>query len=401
VPGDFLDVILLVLCAAFAVAGYRQGFIIGVLSLAGFLCGVLAGAFIAPGISRTMASSPEWQAIIVILVLFGAAVLGMLLASGIGVAVRSRVTGRPATFLDSLGGAAVNVISVLLLAWLLGSLLVNASSFPSVARQVNNSLVLRTVDRVMPHNVLYPELLPPLDRLLSGRGLYSPIFSAIGAESSVNLPPASSSVLSSRGVVRVERSIVKIVGVASSCQTQIEGSGFVISADRVLTNAHVVAGVTNPNVFTPNGQMYPSQVVFYDPQTDIAVLNVPGLDEPALQFAGAAPYDAQAVVAGYPRDHRLTLTAARVGNDIGANGPNIYQTATVHRQIYAIRASVRPGNSGGPLLALDGRVYGVVFAASTTYRDTGYALTAAEIARDVSAGEQMTVPVSTESCQSN
>jgi S1-C subfamily serine protease len=398
VPGDFLDVILLVLCAAFAVAGYRQGFIIGVLSLAGFLCGVLAGAFIAPRISRAVASSPEWQAIIVILVLFGAAVLGMLVASGIGVAVRSRVTGRPATFLDSLGGAAVNVISVLLLAWLLGSLLVNAS-FPAVARQVNGSLVLRTVDRMMPHNVLYPQLLPPLTRLLSGTGLYSPIFSAIGAESSVNLPAASSSVLSSRSVARADRSIVKIVGVASSCQLRIEGSGFVISANHVLTNAHVVAGVSNPNVYAPDGQVYQSQVVFYDPQTDIAVLNVPGLGEPALKFAGAAPYGAEAVVAGYPLNHLLTLSPARVGEDIGANGPNIYETVTVHRQIYEIRAFVQPGNSGGPLLALDGRVYGVVFAASTTFHDTGYALTAAEVAHDVALGEQATVPVSTDSCQ--
>ncbi|HXW44454.1 MAG TPA: MarP family serine protease [Streptosporangiaceae bacterium] len=397
-PGDFLDVILLVLCAAFAVAGYRQGFIIGVLSLAGFLAGVAIGAIVAPPISRALARSPDWQAIIVILVLFGAAVLGMLLASGIGVAVRSRVTGRPATFLDSLGGAAVNVVSVLLLAWLLGSLLINATSFPSVARQVNDSIVLKTVDRLMPGRILYPQLLSPLRGLLGGTGLYSQVFSAFGAESSVNLPPADPAVLDSAAVARIGRSVVKIVGVAPSCSLKIEGSGFVISPDHVLTNAHVVAGVGAPEVYA-DGQAYSGQVVFYDPNRDIAVLDVQGLDEPALQFAGPASYGANAIVAGYPYNHPLTLSPARVGESIEANGPNIYENAIVQRQIYAVRADVRPGNSGGPLLATDGRVYGVVFAASTSFADTGYALTAAEIASDVQAGEQATLPVSTGACQ--
>jgi S1-C subfamily serine protease len=399
VPGDFLDVILLVLCAAFAVAGYRQGFIIGVLSLAGFLGGVAIGALIAPGISRALAKSTEWQAIIVILVLFGAAVLGMLIASGIGVAVRSRVTARPATLLDSLGGAVVNVVSVLLLAWLLGSLLVN-TSFPAVARQVNSSIVLKTVDRLMPHGVLYPQLLPPLDRLLSGTGLYSPIFSAIGAESSVNLRAPDQAVLASSALARVDRSVVKIVGTAPSCSLRIEGSGFVIAPDHVLTNAHVVAGVAGwPTVHTPNGRTLSGQVVLYDPNRDIAVLNVPGLDEPALKFAGPAPYGGNAIVAGYPLNRLLTLSAARVGESIEATGPNIYEENTVRRQIYAIRADVLPGNSGGPLLAPDGSVYGVVFAASTSFSDTGYALTAAEIAIDVQRGEDGTLPVSTGACQ--
>ncbi len=397
-PGDFLDIILLVLCAAFAVAGYRQGFIIGVLSLAGFLGGVVIGAIIAPAISRAVATSPQWQTVIVILVLFAAAVLGMLLASGIGVAVRSRVTARPATFLDSLGGAIVNVVSVLLLAWLLGSLLVN-TSFPAVAAQVNGSIVLKTVDRLMPQGI-HPQLLPQLRGLLSGTGLYAPIFSAIGEEGSVNLPAADAAVLDSPAVAQIERSVVKIEGLAPSCSLQIEGSGFVISPDHVLTNAHVVAGVTDgPQVYAANGGTYSSQVVLYDPQRDIAVLNVPGLDEPAMRLAGPAPYGANAIVAGYPHNHPLTLVPARVGENIDAVGPNIYENAEVSRQVYAIRAKVEPGNSGGPLVAPDGEVYGVVFAASTSFADTGYALTAAEIASDVQAGEQLTLPVSTQACQ--
>lgn len=397
-PGDFLDLILLVLTAAFAVAGYRQGFIIGVLSLAGFVGGVAGGAIIAPAISRTLAKSTPWQAFVAILVVFAAAVLGMLVASGIGVAVRSRLTGRPATFLDSVGGAAVNVVSVLVVAWLIGSLVANAP-FPTVAHQVNDSVVLRTVDGLMPSNALYLPVFPPLRTLMSN-GLYSPVFSALGAEGGSNLAPASPSVLRSPAVAKIDSSVVKIEGVAPSCSLKIEGSGFVISPQHVLTNAHVVAGVTGgPDVYTSNGQRYASRVVFYDPQRDIAVLDVPGLTAPVLHFAGSAAYGANAIVAGYPLNHPLTLSAARVGQSIGAYGPNIYQTRTVRRQIYKILAQVEPGNSGGPLMAPDGAVYGVVFAASTSVRDTGYALTAAEVASDVRTGEQATAAVSTQGCQ--
>jgi S1-C subfamily serine protease len=401
VPGDFLDLILLALSAAFAVAGYRQGFIIGVLSLAGFLGGVAGGAVIAPTISRALAHSPSWRAIVAIMVVFAAAVLGMLLASGLGVAVRARLTGRPATFLDSVGGAVVNVLSVLLLAWLIGSLVTNAASFPSVSRQVNGSLVLRAVDKVMPHGVLYLPLFPPLRGLLTGNGLYTPIFSAIGAEGRLDLPTPSRAVLNSPAAAEIRRSVVKIEGVAPSCSLKIEGSGFVISSQHVLTNAHVVAGVTDgPEVFATNGATYSSQVVFYDPQRDVAVLYVPGLTAPVMHFAGPAAYAAQAIVAGYPFNEPLKMTPATISTSIDAYGPNIYQTAVVHRQIYPISADVQPGNSGGPLVAPDGRVYGMVFAASTSEADTGYALTSAEIAGDVQAGEWRTAPVSTEGCQS-
>lgn len=398
-PGDLLDLILLVLIAAFAVAGWRQGFIIGILSLAGFIGGAAGGAVIAPSISRAIAHTASAQAIVAIIVVFMSAVLGMLVASGIGVAVRSRVTGGPATFLDSVGGAIVNVVSVLLVAWLLGSIVAGAR-FPSVFRQVNNSVVLRTVDRLMPRAVDSLTLFPPLRGLISGSGLYSPVFSALGAEGTPDLPAANQDVLHSSARAYILRSVVKIEGVAPSCSLKIEGSGFVISPDHVLTNAHVVAGVRlGPDVYTRTGQEYGATVVFYDPQTDIAVLDVPGLPAPPLQFAGPAAFEANAVVAGYPLNHPLTMRAARVGASINAVGPDIYESAEVTRQIYPLKAVVQPGNSGGPLMAPDGEVYGVVFAASTDETDVGYALTAAQVAGDVRAGEFDTTPVSTEGCQ--
>jgi S1-C subfamily serine protease len=398
VPGDLLDLILLALVAAFAVAGYRQGFIIGVLSLVGFVGGVAAGALIAPKLSRAVGHSAPWQAFVAILVVFTVAVMGMLLASGIGVAVRSRLTGRPATFLDSVGGAAVNVVAVLLVAWLIGSFVVEGQ-FPAVSRQVSNSVVLRTVDGLMPKGLLYLPFFPDLRNLLAS-GIDTPVFGAFGAEGSLNLAPPSPSVLSSPAVLKIEQSVVKIEGVAQTCSLRIEGSGFVISHDHVLTNAHVVAGVNQgPEVLTRQGQALAARVVLYDPLRDIAVLDVPGLNAPPLKFAGPASYGANAIVAGYPLNHSLTLTPARVGRRIIAYGPDIYQNTTVHRYIYPIRALVERGNSGGPLMSTAGKVYGVVFAASTSYQDTGYALTAGEIASDVAAGKQDYSPVSTEQCQ--
>jgi S1-C subfamily serine protease len=151
-------------------------------------------------------------------------------------------------------------------------------------------------------------------------------------------------------------------------------------------------------VSAPDGTTYRASVVFYDPQVDVAVLYVPGLNMTPLQFAGQAQNGANAIVAGYPLDHPFTAVPARIGGTQRAVGPDIYQTGQVDRQIYEIRASVEPGNSGGPLLSPAGTVYGVVFAAAVDASDTGFALTSAEVASDAKAGAQQTVPVSTQGC---
>jgi S1-C subfamily serine protease len=322
----------------------------------------------------------------------------MLIASAIGVALRSRLTFRPATVLDSLGGAAVNVVALLVVAWLIGSFVGNAP-FPAISRQVNNSVVLRAVDRIMPRSALTLPVFPPLRTLLCN-GLCEEVFSEIGAATAPDLPAPDPAVLRSPALRQDEPSIVKIIGVAPSCSTRIEGSGFVISPGHVLTNAHVVAGVTQgPTVYTTDGGVYPARVVLYDPQRDLAVLDVPGLTAQPLRFAGAATSGAKAIVAGYPEDQSFTARPATVGHSIEATGRNIYGTADTTRQIYPIKAVVQPGNSGGPLLSTGGEVYGVVFAASTDLKEIGYALTAAEVESDAAAGATDYTAVSTQACQ--
>jgi len=291
----------------------------------------------------------------------------------------------------------VSMVSVLLIAWVVGSVL-NGSPFPVVDQQVNNSLALQTLDKFMPTPA--KTMFSDFRRLLAENSTYAQVFSGIGAERILAIPAPDQNVLNSAGFRAAKNRVVRIQGIAPSCGRAIEGSGFVISPNHVMTNAHVVAGVTQQQtVTTTAGQRLDATVVFYDPQVDVAVLYVPGLNLRPLHFAGQANPGDNAVVAGYPLDAtRLHTVPARIGGIQNAQGPNIYQTATVTRQIYEIRAIVESGNSGGPLLASDGTVYGVVFAAAVGVDDTGFALTAAQVHADAQAGEHSTTAVSTMNC---
>ena len=197
---------------------------------------------------------------------------------------------------------------------------------------------------------------------------------------------------------KAANSIVKITGDAPSCSRSIEGSGFIYSSQRVLTNAHVVAGVRNPRISLPNGGQLSARVVLYDADRDIAVLYVPNLTRAALKLAGSVGSGTSAVVAGYPQNGPFAAVPARIAARTSVTGPNIYQSKTVTRQVYTIRGTVRPGNSGGPLLAADGSVYGVVFAASVDQSNVGYALTNSEISGDADRGRTATASVSTHGC---
>jgi len=397
VSGDLLDLVLIALAAAFAVAGYRQGFIIGVLSFVGFTGGAVIGIYLAPGIAMALTNRQNVQAVLAIIGVFVVAVLGMLVASALGGLIRSHVRGGPSTLLDSIGGAAVNVVAILVLAWMIGRLVAFTPSFPAIASEVNGSLVLKSVDRLIPQSAR-PEF-SALRRLLSTQP-YVQVFGALGAETALNVPKVDPSVLRSAGLHHDRNSVVKIEGLAPGCNRTVEGSGFVISKDHVVTNAHVVAGISGPEVYTRVSQIeHPGTVVLFDPKQDIAVLYVPGLNLPGLQLAGPAPFGENAIVAGYPLDRNFTAVAARVGRAENASGPDIYGDAQVVRSIYPIKAKVRPGNSGGPLIGTKGQVYGMVFAAAVAVKDTGYALTSGQLTGDINQGKNRTSQVPNGHCQ--
>ena len=389
--GDLLDLVLLLAVLLFAVSGYRQGLLVGLLSFVGFLGGGLLGAQLAPTVATRLV--PQLTPALVGLVLvFVLASLGQVIAAAVGGALRGRITWGSARTVDAVGGAAVSAVSVLLVAWLVGTAVVG-SPFRTLAAQVQGSAVLGAVDTVVPTTAR--TWFSSFRRLIDESD-FPRVFGGLGTPAAVPVQPPDPAVAGSQAVKVAQEAIVKVTGQA--CGRNISGSGFVYSAGHVMTNAHVVAGVTAPTVVIPDGRRLSAKVVVYDPQRDVAVLLVPGLSTAPLQFAGAADDGANAIVAGYPLDGPFRVEAARVRNTQTARGPDIYQSSTVTRQIYAVRSKVLPGNSGGPLLAPDGSVYGVVFAAASDDPETGYALTAKEVAPVAQAGATATRPVSTQGC---
>ncbi|HVT69909.1 MAG TPA: MarP family serine protease [Trebonia sp.] len=393
--GDLLDLALVVIAVAFAISGYRQGFIVGLLSFVGFVGGAFLGAEFGPDISRVIVGGQKQQDVVAVVLLVVFAIAGQFIASSIGAYLRQGMTSRSSTVIDSIGGSAVSVLSMLLIAWAIGSVL-TASSVSGVVRQVNNSVVLSTVDKAMPTQA--KTMFSQFRRLLA-TGPFPQVFSGIGATHLFAPSPPDPAVLNSPGYLDATSRVLKVQGTALSCGRSIEGSGFVYAPQHVLTNAHVVAGVTQgPTVTTKDGTTYRARVVLYDPQVDIAVLYVPGLDLSPLQFNDQGQAGENAVVAGYPEDRSFTQAAARIDGTQDAVGPDIYQTGQVSRQIFQVTAKVEPGNSGGPLLSSSGEVYGVVFAAAVDSSDTGFALTATEVAPDANAGATQTSQVSTQGC---
>ena len=383
VHGDLLDVVLLVVCVIAAVSGFRQGLIYGLLWFAGLLGGGYLGVRLTPTAVHHVHSVSA--AVVGIVCVVGLAVLGTVIATAIGLRIRTRLTWRPIRAVDSVGGGALLVVAVLVVVWTFGTVVTSTAGQTGLASQVRRSEVIAAVDNGIP--TFARGDLAQFRRFVDDSG-FPAIVGPLSTESVAPVSPPDPAVASSAAVRADQASIVKVRGNAPSCDRTFEGSGFVIAPDRVLTNAHVVGGVVAPRVYLLAGGSLAATVVLFDPNTDVAVLDVPGLDAKALRFAGVAAAGTSGVVAGYPEDGPFRPVAARVRDRQSLTGPNIYQTRTVTRDVYAVRAQVLPGNSGGPLLATDGTVYGVVFAAATSMADTGFALTAAQVAPDVRTGEQ-------------
>ncbi|HJQ00813.1 MAG TPA: MarP family serine protease [Jatrophihabitans sp.] len=400
--GDLLDLVLLVLAALSAIGGFRRGLIGSITALVGFAIGAAVGVHYAPTIARAILKAPSnsiavdqafGQRAITLLAVLAFAAAGQFLGQFVGSRIRAVIALTPLGPADGVGGAVISVVTVLALAWLLALTLAYAPA-PALARQIHRSLVLQTIDRVVPDGG--QRVVATLLREVQQHDL--PAVSGPFATLLAPSVPAPDPGVVSAATRAAEASIVKITGQAPSCNRSIEGSGFVYSAQRVITNAHVVAGVSSPRVIVPNGGSLAARVVLYDADRDIAVLAVPGLNRIPLTLAGPVGTGTSAVVAGYPENGPFTALPARIAAQTKVSGPNIYQSKTVTRQVYTVRGRVRPGNSGGPLLDVRGEVLGVVFAASVDQSNVGYALTNAEIAADAAAGRKATGTVSTRGC---
>ena len=390
-----IDVILLVVVVSYAVSGYRQGLAVGALSLGGFLVGALLAMTIVPPMAEGLQQGIQRSFIVLLCVLLFAW-LGQLGGALLGAQLRQNLTVRSAQVADQLLGMVAGVAAVVLVLWFVGGAL-RASPAPDVNRAVSSSRLLTTVDRLMPQDL---DSLAENFRHAVADSNFPRVFEGVAPEQIAPVAVPDPKAVSKATIERAAQSIVKIVGEAPACRQGQEGSGAVIGEQRVVTNAHVVAGVDHPTVQVGGvGPQLPARVVLFDPKRDVAVLAVDGLRARALDMAkGDLAKATSAVVAGFPRNGSYAAGPARVRSVISAVGEDIYGGPGVTRQVYSLYAEVEPGNSGGPLLSADGKLAGVVFARSLDDPHTGYALTLGEVSGDIRAGKDATSQVSTGGC---
>jgi S1-C subfamily serine protease len=305
----------------------------------------------------------------------------------------------PVRFVDRFGGAALNVLALAIVTWIVASAMATLPE-TTLSQAVRQSQVLVGLDRLVPDQAR--NFFIGVRDLVRQSGMpraFAGLAEVLGPEVSEPDP----ALLDRRAVREAWEGLVKVGGVAPRCDAQVSGSGFIYAPERVMTNAHVVAGVESPIVqLRGTGTVYPARVIAFDPELDVAILLVPDLPGEPLRWANrpAASGD-PAVIAGFPGGGRLDAQPARIRTEVTARGEDIYGRAGVFRDIYSFRGQVVPGNSGGPLLSRQGRVLGMIFAAAVGDRSTGYALTAEQLSEAAEAGRSSTTRVDSGPCRTS
>ena len=374
---QWLDIAVIGVALIAAISGWRSGALGSLMSFVGVVLGAIAGVMLAPHIVSHV-HSQRGKLFAALFLILALVVIGEVAGVVLGRAVRGSIRSGPVRVIDSFIGVALQLVVVLVAAWLLGSPL-TSSNQQNLAAAARGSKVITEVDKYAPE---WLRSVPKrMSALLSTSGLpevLEPVGTPIQA-----VDPPDPSLADSLVVSKSRPSVVKIRGVATACQKVLEGTGFVIAPNRVMSNAHVVAGTDSVSV-EAEGKNYDATVVSYDPNADISILDVPNLPQSPLVFAEEpAKTGTDAVVLGYPGGGDFAATPARVREIIELSGPDIYKSTTVNREVYTIRGPVRQGNSGGPMINRAGQVIGVVFGAAVDDNDTGFVMTTDEVSRQL------------------
>ncbi len=388
---NLLDLGILAWVGVAAFSGFRRGAALQLVEYVGLLGGLVGGAILAPHVVPLGASAAT-QSLLALVVLIAGAALGQALGWAVGRRVWSMA--RRVSFLgslDSVAGALVSVVAVLLATWFVAYNLSNGP-FPTVSNEIRTSAIVQGLDGALPRP---PNVLSEARRMLNRFG-FPEVFA--------DLPPAPAGPVpvpsghqAAEVAARIAPSTVRITG--DACGMVLEGSGFVGAPHYVVTNAHVVAGAHDIVVTSPDHGTENATVVLFDPKIDLAVLRVAVTPGPVLRLdPGEVGRGQKGAVLGYPGGGPLAFGPAAVRRQLDAVGRDIYGNALVTRTVYELQAVVRPGNSGGPLVSLTGEVIGVVFAASTTDPNVGYALTSVEALNDLHRAAGRTAAVSTQAC---
>lgn len=391
---NWVDVLVVLLALLAAASGARSGLVTALFSFAGVFAGAVAALKLTPSLLDFVRDDVARIAVGV-----GTVVLLIALGETFGIwagrELRDRLVSTRLTGVDNTLGAIVQGAAVFVVAWLVALPFTSATATPGLARAVSSSVVLSEVDSLMPAAA---RQLPNELRAMFGASGFPNVLEPFSPTPAQPVGPPDAGLEQSKAARDARPSVVKIRGRAAQCSRSLEGSGFVFASHRVMTNAHVVAGTDHVSVETAAGTL-DATVVLFDPQIDLAVLDVPDLDAKPLRMADAplGP-GADAVALGFPLDGPYTASPGRIRERINLRGPDIYGASRVLRDVYTVRGKVQSGNSGGPLVEPDGEVAGVVFGAAADNPDTGFALTAQQVAGDMSRSAGQTAEVSTGQC---
>jgi S1-C subfamily serine protease len=385
-----LDLVLILALLSYLAYGLRNGFLVTVGGIAGFAAGAIAAFFAVPLVSGFVADS-GWRLTAIVAAAVALVVLGHGLGTMIGRQIRGAMRIRPLRAVDRLVGGAVNlVVSALVMSMLAFS--IGSLGVPSVSQQLAESKVIRFIDGMTPDPV--KATMAQLRSDVIGNGIPT-LIEGLDQGQAVPVPDASTD---TPALNRAAGSVLKIAGTAYQCGQNQTGTGFVVSEDRVVTNAHVVAGVSEPVVEMPDGGAMPGRVVYFDTKHDLAVLAVENLPVQPLPLSTDLPNGSPAAFAGYPHGGPFQSRPATIQDISTVLVPDIYGSNPSPEDIYRLAGNVQPGNSGGPLLTTEGQVAGVIFAKATSDAEMGFAITMDDLNPVASQAASLSAQVSSGQC---
>ena len=390
IAARLLDVLLVLVLLVYLGEGWRNGILRSISAILGIAAGGVAAFFAVPLLAAAI-PAPGWRLALSIALSVLLLIGGHLLGVTIGAALRGRHPENPRrerdlTTLERLLGGVANLLAAALVVTLVAGSVAQLG-VPVLSQAIHRSVVIGTIDRLTPAPVedgiarvratILEYELPTIDEDLGG-------------VDEAQQPPQVDT--ATDPLADAARSVARISGTAYACGQNQSGSGFVVAPERIVTNAHVVAGVESPVVELPDGETLDARVVWFDPDADVAVLAVPGMTAAPLPLADAR-IGQEGVVDGYPHGGPFSSAPAEVLAISDEFVPDIYGENASAREVATIAADVQPGNSGGPLVTLDGQVAGLVFARNSEHANLGYATTIAQLEPLLAEAPDLTTPV--------
>jgi S1-C subfamily serine protease len=387
---NYIDVFIIIFVIAAMVRGHGIGFVRQIFSTVGFFGGLWLGSLLQP-MTVQLASSALGKSIITLVTTIGMATLFLIVGELIGIKLKQKIISWRANLPDSVLGAALAGLTFLLAVWL-SAAIITALPNKTARQAIDGSAIITTLNRILPSG---PKVVANLERLIDPNG-FPRVFT--GREPAPAAPNATPPSLGEMRAVaeRARPSVVKLEG--RGCGGIIDGSGFVIDENLVITNAHVIAGLDAPRIVDDNGN-HATEVIWFNPSLDVAILRSRNLaGQPLKIIKNAVPPNTPAVVLGYPGGGDFVARPASVTARFSAHGLDIYNRSSTIRDVYELSADIVPGNSGGPVIGQDGQVLGMIFAESATYENIGYALTSPQILKEINSAKRLNRSVDTGSC---